>query len=261
MTLGRAAVAALLSTRLLAATTTAQDTRRGSAPASVTDSVGSVKVWANTNSGVYHCPGTRYYGNTKVGQFMPEGDALNRGFRPAYGHCCTPMPRDTRTESLNPTTRPDAAVNDSGPSHPVGATFACNVARIVDGDTVECTPAGRIRLIAIDAPELSQAPFGAEAAATLAAFILQGSDVLLEQDVEAHDKYGRLPAYVWRGVTLVNWRMIREGEAVLLTYPPNVQYVESFTDAQRRAREENRGLWAAGGFDCRPVDRRRGRCD
>lgn len=260
MMLLRAAVTAFSAMCLLAATTTAQDTTRAPAPASVTDSIGSVIVWVNTNSGVYHCPGTRYYGSTKVGQFMSEGDALNRGFRPAYGHACAPLPRDT-TESINPTTRPDTAVIDSGPSHPVRATYGCNVARILDGDTIECTPAGRIRLIGMDAPELSQAPFGVEAAETLATFLPPGSDVLLEQDVEARDKYGRLLAYVWHDGTLVNWRMIRGGAAVLLTYPPNVQYVEWFTAAQHRAREENRGLWATGGFACRPIDRRRGRCD
>lgn len=163
-------------------------------------------------------------------------------------------------QSVNPS-RPDTVVMDSGPSHPVRATFGCKVARIVDGDTIECTPAGRIRLIGIDAPELSQAPFGAEAAATLATLIPPDSHVLLEQDIEGRDKYGRLLAYVWRVRTLVNWRMIREGAAVLLTYPPNLQYVDSFTDAQQRAREEARGLWASGGFNCLPVDRRRGRCD
>jgi len=113
----------------------------------------------------------------------------------------------------------------------------------------------------MDTPELSQSPFGVQAGSALAAFIPRGSDVQLEQDVEARDRYGRLLAYVWLDGTLVNWRMVREGWAVLLTYPPNVQYVEWLTDAEHRAREEGRGLWAAGGFDCRPVDRRRGRCD
>lgn len=27
-----------------------------------------VKVWVNTASGVYHCPGTRWYGSTKRGE-------------------------------------------------------------------------------------------------------------------------------------------------------------------------------------------------
>ena len=48
------------------------------------------KVWVNTRSGVYHCPGTRYYGNTKAGQFMSEGEARAAGNRPAYGQTCRP---------------------------------------------------------------------------------------------------------------------------------------------------------------------------
>ena len=79
-------------------------------------------------------------------------------------------------------------------------------------------------------------------------------------DVEARDRNGRLLAYVWTGRTMVNWRMVREGWAVLLTYQPNVQYVEAFTDAVGRARAEKRGLWATGGFDCSPPDYRRQRC-
>jgi hypothetical protein len=50
----------------------------------------SVKVWVNTKSGVYHCPGTRYYGNTKAGKFMPEAEARATGNRPAYGQPCGP---------------------------------------------------------------------------------------------------------------------------------------------------------------------------
>jgi hypothetical protein len=46
------------------------------------------KVWVNTSSGVYHCPGTRYYGATKRGEFMLEGEAISRGYRPAYGRAC-----------------------------------------------------------------------------------------------------------------------------------------------------------------------------
>lgn len=47
-----------------------------------------VKVWVNTSSGVYHCPGTRWYGRTKTGEYMTEAQAQEKGFRPAYGNVC-----------------------------------------------------------------------------------------------------------------------------------------------------------------------------
>jgi hypothetical protein len=40
-----------------------------------------VKVWVNTNSGVYHFPGQRWYGNTKAGEYMSEADAKKHGYR------------------------------------------------------------------------------------------------------------------------------------------------------------------------------------
>jgi hypothetical protein len=47
-----------------------------------------VKVWVNTKSGVYHCPGTRWYGATKQGKYMGECEAIKEGDRPAYGKPC-----------------------------------------------------------------------------------------------------------------------------------------------------------------------------
>lgn len=152
-------------------------------------------------------------------------------------------------------------ISDSGPPAPVRTTSTCRVTRIVDGDTIECSGIGRIRLIGMDAPELSQGSFGEQAAGALVALIPVGTTVALERDVEARDRYDRLLGYVWHDGRLVNWLMVRHGFAVTLTYPPNVQYVEWLAEAQQRARTEGRGLWTAGGFDCAPVDRRRGRCD
>jgi hypothetical protein len=48
----------------------------------------STKVWVNTESGVYHCPGTRWYGTTKRGEFMTQKQAQAKGYRPAYGSVC-----------------------------------------------------------------------------------------------------------------------------------------------------------------------------
>lgn len=47
-----------------------------------------IKVWINTNSRVYHCPDSRYYGSTKRGRFASEAEAIRAGNRPAYGQRC-----------------------------------------------------------------------------------------------------------------------------------------------------------------------------
>jgi hypothetical protein len=48
----------------------------------------SVRVWLNLNSRVYHCPGTRYYGNTARGEYVSEAEARRRGGRPAGAISC-----------------------------------------------------------------------------------------------------------------------------------------------------------------------------
>ena len=42
----------------------------------------SGKVWVNTESGVYHKSG-RWYGKTKQGKFMTEGEAKSAGYKAA----------------------------------------------------------------------------------------------------------------------------------------------------------------------------------
>jgi hypothetical protein len=46
------------------------------------------KVWVNTSSGVYHCPGTHWYGATKSGTYMKQSEAQSKGYRPAYHRVC-----------------------------------------------------------------------------------------------------------------------------------------------------------------------------
>jgi hypothetical protein len=43
-------------------------------------------VWVNTASGVYHKPGSRYYGKTKQGKYMTEADAIKVGYRASEKH-------------------------------------------------------------------------------------------------------------------------------------------------------------------------------
>src|SRR5215203_739366 len=62
---------------------------------------GSVRVWVNSTSHVYHCPGSRYYGATKRGAYMSEGEARAVGNRPAYGAACGPI-AETKSPSALP---------------------------------------------------------------------------------------------------------------------------------------------------------------
>jgi len=40
-------------------------------------------VWINTDTGVYHKQGTRWYGKTKHGKYMLEADAIKAGYKAA----------------------------------------------------------------------------------------------------------------------------------------------------------------------------------
>lgn len=61
----------------------------------------NVRVWVNTNSGVYHCPGGRYYGATKRGKYVTESSAVATGYRAAYGNACSPdVARQTTQQTV-----------------------------------------------------------------------------------------------------------------------------------------------------------------
>ena len=74
------------------ASTPAKSTAATSAPktdnAAPAPGGGPDKVWVNTASNVYHCPGTKYYGTTKAGAYMTEADAKAKGARPDHGKPC-----------------------------------------------------------------------------------------------------------------------------------------------------------------------------
>lgn len=57
-------------------------------PLATTEATG--KVWVNTSSGVYHCPGSEYFGKTKRGAYMTEAAAIDAGHRAAGSRRCQP---------------------------------------------------------------------------------------------------------------------------------------------------------------------------
>ncbi|MFH1854582.1 MAG: thermonuclease family protein [Candidatus Omnitrophota bacterium] len=127
------------------------------------------------------------------------------------------------------------------------------VSRVIDGDTIELSDGRMVRYIGIDTPELREkegagwvykpSPY-AEKARDLNRRFVEGKDVRLELDAQKLDKYNRLLAYVYSEDKMVNLEMVRQGYAMIYTYPPNVKYTERFLEAQQYARDNKKGLWS-----------------
>jgi hypothetical protein len=56
---------------------------RPASPSVSESPLNSDQVWVNAKSGKYWKPGSRYYGQTKQGQYMFEKEAIHKGYLPA----------------------------------------------------------------------------------------------------------------------------------------------------------------------------------
>ncbi len=126
---------------------------------------------------------------------------------------------------------------------------------VVDGDTVELRFEGqseRVRLLGIDAPESVHPSvpvqcFGPEASAQLAAALPADTEVLVERDVEARDRYGRLLLYIYRaddGLFINRW-LVQAGLADTSFYEPNTTLAAPLIQARSQARADRAGLWGS----------------
>lgn len=116
------------------------------------------------------------------------------------------------------------------------------VTRVIDGDTIEIKGGTRVRYIGVDTPEPGEC-FGKEATEANSRLVAN-KKLKLETDIQTHDRYGRLLAYVWIGELMVNEELVRQGAATVTTYAPNVKYTDIFLGAQQEARDGRRGLWS-----------------
>ena len=121
------------------------------------------------------------------------------------------------------------------------------VTRVIDGDTVEIEGGQKVRYIGIDTPEtvhpdMKVQCFGKEAS-NKNKELVEGKMVELEKDVSETDKYGRLLRYVYIGQIFVNDYLVRQGYAHASSYPPDIKYQGQLQEAEKEARDNNRGLW------------------
>ena len=126
--------------------------------------------------------------------------------------------------------------------------------RVVDGDTIVVDRGRgeeRVRYIGVDTPETVHPSvpvewMGKEASAANRKLV-EGREVVLESDVSDTDRYDRLLRYVWvrdgGAWTFVNLALLAGGYAQVVTYPPDVRYVDLYLAAQADARNHGAGLW------------------
>jgi endonuclease YncB( thermonuclease family) len=130
-----------------------------------------------------------------------------------------------------------------------GQTFTGRY-RVVDGDSL-ALGGTRLRLLGIDAPELSQvctradAPWrcGEAAKERLASFVAEGD---IECKGDRKDKYRRLLVTCFNNGMNINRTMVQQGLAVAFG---------DYASEEERARQGHIGLWASD--FTRPVDWRR----
>jgi endonuclease YncB( thermonuclease family) len=132
---------------------------------------------------------------------------------------------------------------------------AATVLSIGDGDTLRVLQQGQrltIRLACIDAPEMAQAPHGAQSRGLLAALAPIGSAVTLR--VVTTDRYGRSVAEILRGSQNVNLQMVRRGQAFAYRQYLSQCNATAYLGAERAAQTDRIGMWSRPGGIERPWD-------
>lgn len=120
---------------------------------------------------------------------------------------------------------------------------------VSDGDTIHLADGRRVRLVQIDAPEVAgEECYAKGATRALAALAPLGGTVTLRHDpvLETRDRFGRVLAYVFKGHTNLNLRLVELGAAAPYFYDGGRgRYATALLDAARTAKRERRGLWRA----------------
>ena len=117
------------------------------------------------------------------------------------------------------------------------------VKRIIDGDTIVLGNKTRVRLIGIDAPELSKGECYSKKSKKKLRKLIKGKRVELRYDKDKWDRYKRKLAYVYLKKKFINKTMVVTGNAVTMFISPNYKKRIALRKAEKKAIRLNRGLW------------------
>jgi endonuclease YncB( thermonuclease family) len=130
----------------------------------------------------------------------------------------------------------------------IASTHSGKIDHVTDGDTVVLAGGERVRLVQIDTPEVygGKECYGAEASAETKSLLPPGTRVRIVTDpkLDQKDRYGRTLAYVWKGASLVNLRLVRDGVAAPYFFSGDEgQYARVIFKSAVAARRAGKGLW------------------
>jgi len=138
------------------------------------------------------------------------------------------------------------------------------VTRVYDGDTIKAEGHDtiiKVRLLGIDAPETSKKkrepgqPYSQGAKKYLASLVLNKT-----VDIKGYrlDRYNRLLGVIYLNGKNINLEMVKAGLAeVYRGRPPKGFDSTPYLEAEREAREANRGMWSLGKEYISPKEWRR----
>ncbi|MFT5690749.1 MAG: endonuclease YncB(thermonuclease family) [Oceanicoccus sp.] len=123
------------------------------------------------------------------------------------------------------------------------------LSEVIDGDTIRLTGGEKLRVIAINAPELgggsrpAQA-FSRQAKAAVVEFFGVSEKVGVQAGLDQRDRYGRLLAHVYRhdGVNLSEY-LLGRGLAMQILVPPNDAHWRCLEKVEVAARNARLGVW------------------
>jgi micrococcal nuclease len=129
----------------------------------------------------------------------------------------------------------------------IAQTITGAIVSVGDGDTIRVRTPDKtltVRLSCVDAPEISQRPYGQAASNRLKQLLPVGQDVTLR--ITDTDRYGRCVAKVYTGNTSINLALVQEGQAAVyrqyLGGCPELR--DRLLSAEAQAKQRRLGLWA-----------------
>jgi endonuclease YncB( thermonuclease family) len=130
------------------------------------------------------------------------------------------------------------------------------VTNVVDGDTIDVNINGtvyRVRYIGMNTPESDEVCYQEATAANAA--LVEGKTVTLVKDTSETDRFDRLLRYVYVGDVFVNARLVQDGYAEVVSYPPDTAQFENFKSLEIAATSAGLGCHPTGIFNDGRFDR------